>query len=236
VAADRDWFAWSGWAATIFGTALSIGQLLYAVLRIQTVKLKDQQQALPTEPVQVRSSGRGGRFAFPGVAVRRAAIRTLFLIAIFQPLVGVLATVIVLGDAPRSGPYIAPVLTQDERVLVNAAGLVLMLLIGCFWASGAWRLYKRLRDSGGRWLFLPIAGALATSGFTVIVGMYSRLGLDWISMLYTYREVNYTEILQQSHSRLQAIAVLIFTWNALSLSVSVYRHVDGGCCSNVMQS
>ena len=103
-------------------------------------------------------------------------------------------------------------------MLVNAAGLVLMLLIGCFWASGAWRLYKRLRDSGGRWLFLPIAGALATSGFTVIVGMYSRLGLDWISMLYTYREVNYTEILQQSHSRLQAIAVLVFTWNALSLS------------------
>jgi hypothetical protein len=53
VGADRDWFAWSGWAATILGAALSIGQLLYVALKVHNVKLKDQPQGSPTEPAQI---------------------------------------------------------------------------------------------------------------------------------------------------------------------------------------
>lgn len=65
---------------------------------------------------------------------------------------------------------------------------------------------------------MPIAGAVSTGGCAIIIAVYTKLRLDWISMLWTYRVVNYAELLQKSGSRLQALVVVVFTWNWLSLS------------------
>jgi len=212
----RGWFEWSGWIATILGTTLACGQLIYAAIQVQRIKVKNRSQGFNVEPGQIHSSK--ARVVFSGLSIWPPVIRALFWITLYQPLLGGAAAILVLGDAPHSGPYIPPVLSHDVLYQVNAVGLILMLIIGGMWARGAWQFYKRLRDSNRGWFIVPIAGALASGGFALIIAVYTKLGLDWISMLYTYRVVDYVEILQKSHSRLHAIATLLFTWNGLSFS------------------